>query len=145
MCFFFLCKAGKMIRCLSSSGWSLAASRLRLRPRSSTSRIFCRSDRIFYSSSCKIYSSSCGPRLSSGVVFTALALHTSLSRSLPMAQYKKKKPSFFFSLRSPCTTLLREVRLRLGSEKKKPSFFFSLRSPCTTFAGEKQEFHFHGI
>ncbi|MCI7050165.1 MAG: hypothetical protein MR971_01195, partial [Bacteroidales bacterium] len=58
---------------------------------------------------------------------------------------EKKKPSFFFSLRSPCTTLLREVRLRLGSEKKKPSFFFSLRSPCTTFAGEKQEFHFHGI
>ena len=47
--------------------------------------------------------------------------------------------------RSPCTTLLREVRLRFGSGKKKPGFFFPLRSPCTTFACEKQEFHFHGI
>ena len=39
---------------------------------------------------------------------------------------KNKNCLFCFSLRSPCTTLLREDRLRLGKEKQKlPILFFS--------------------
>ena len=35
----------------------------------------------------------------------------------------KNPQAFYFVLRSPCTTLLRQVRRRLGSAKEKNSFF----------------------
>ncbi len=49
---------------------------------------------------------------------------------------KNKNPlAFYFVLPSPCTTLLREVRLRLGNKNKNPlAFYFVLPSPCTNFA-----------
>ena len=49
---------------------------------------------------------------------------------------KNKNPlAFYFVLPSPCTTLLHEVRLRLGNKNKNPlAFYFVLPSPCTNFA-----------
>ena len=48
-----------------------------------------------------------------------------------------KLRDFFFVMRSPCTTLLREVRLRLGSKNESfLHFHFVLRSPCTTLLRE---------
>ncbi len=44
----------------------------------------------------------------------------SLIDNLPQQQ---KKHVFFFVMRSPCTTLLRQVRLRLGITMKKTRFF----------------------
>ena len=43
----------------------------------------------------------------------------------------------YFSLLSPCTTLPREDRLRLGKEKENPAaFLFALHSPCTILLRE---------
>ena len=36
---------------------------------------------------------------------------------------QRKKHVFFFVMRSPCTTLLRQVRLQLGTTTKKTRFF----------------------
>ena len=44
----------------------------------------------------------------------------SLIDNLPQ---QRKKRVFFFVMRSPCTTLLRQVRLRLGITMKKTRFF----------------------
>ncbi len=43
---------------------------------------------------------------------------------------------FEHPMRSVCTTLLREVRLRFGMTIKKTRFFFVMRSPCTTLLRE---------
>ena len=43
--------------------------------------------------------------------------------------------NFHFALLSPCSTLLREVTLRFGSENESfLNFHFALLSPCSNFA-----------
>ena len=59
----------------------------------------------------------------------------SLKTLIDNSPQQQKKHVFFFVMRSPCTTLLRQVRLRLGNKNKNPlAFYFALCSPCTNFA-----------
>ena len=50
-----------------------------------------------------------------------------------------KVERFAFILLSPCTTLLREDRLRLGRKNQNCRFAFILLSPCTIFAPEMEQ------
>ncbi len=47
----------------------------------------------------------------------------SLKTLIDSSAQQRKKHVFFFVMRSPCTTLLRQVRLRLGITMKKTRFF----------------------
>ena len=47
----------------------------------------------------------------------------SLKTLIDNSPQQRKKHVFFFVMRSPCTTLLRQVRLRLGTTMKKTRFF----------------------
>ena len=52
-------------------------------------------------------------------------LNTLHNGVIPAARHSKTKKFFIcFAMRSPCTTLLREVRLRLGTAKQKNAFLF---------------------
>ena len=69
------------------------------------------------------------------VTLPLTCIHTAFAKLGGGSAIKIKSCGFYFVLRSPCTTLLRQVRLRLGNKNKNPqAFYFVLRSPCTNFA-----------